>query len=171
MKTSIKIKLTSQESRELRRQKAPHREVIRAQIILLLSRRESFAATSRRIGVARRIVYKWANRFLIERMAGLKDRCRSGRPARFSPDRVDVPDQAGVRTSGRHRAPARDAALQPGTAALVARIAGVSRIQCGAEVRQWGGVQSVPSVKGISTPGDLLDRWWSYRRFWPRDRR
>lgn len=97
-RTSIKITLTPQESRELRlvvrRQTAPHREVVRAQMILLLASGESYAATSRKVGKARRIVYKWAKRFLVARLAGLKDKPRPGRPARFSPDRVDVPDQA-----------------------------------------------------------------------------
>ncbi len=100
MNTSIKIVLTPQESRELRltvrRQKAPHCEVVRAQMILLLVSGESFAATSRKVGKARRIVYKWAKRFLVARLAGLKDKPRSGRPARFPPDRGDVPDQARV---------------------------------------------------------------------------
>jgi hypothetical protein len=99
-KTSIKITLTPQESCELRlvvrRQRAQHREVVRAQMILLLASGESFAATSQKVGKARRIVYKWAKRFLVARIAGLKDKPRSGRPARFSPDRVDVADQARV---------------------------------------------------------------------------
>ena len=89
MKTSYSIKPTPQESRELRlivrRQKAPHRKVVRARIILLLSRGESFSETARKAGVARRIAYKWAKRFLDERMEGLEDQPRSGRPARFSP--------------------------------------------------------------------------------------
>lgn len=101
MKTSIKITLTPQEDRELRlrvrRHKAAHCDVERAQIILLLAKGESFSATSRKVGKARRIVYKWAKRFLVERIAGLKDRPRSGRPARFSPDRVDVRDEARLR--------------------------------------------------------------------------
>jgi len=98
--TSIEIRLTPQENRELRlvvrRQNAPYREVVRAQMILLLAGGESFCATSRKVGKARRIVYKWAKRFLIARIAGLKDKPRSGRPARFSPDRADVPDQTRV---------------------------------------------------------------------------
>jgi hypothetical protein len=101
MKTSIVIKLTRQERRELRlivrRQKAPYCDVVRAHMILLLSKGESFSEVSRRVGKARRIVYKWANRFLEKRMAGLQDLPRSGRPARFSPDRGDVSGEAGVR--------------------------------------------------------------------------
>ena len=97
MKTSITIKLTPQESRELRlvvrRQKAPHREVVRAQLILMLASGESFTATSRKVGLTRRNTHKWAKRFVANRIAGLKDKPRSGRPARFSPDRVDVSDE------------------------------------------------------------------------------
>ena len=100
MKTSIKIKLTPQEDRELRlvvrRQKAPYREVVRAQMILLLAKGTNFSETSRKVGKARRIVYKWAKRFLDKRIAGLKDKPRSGRPARFSPDRVDVSNEASM---------------------------------------------------------------------------
>lgn len=99
-KTSIKITLTPQESRELRlvvrRHKAAQREVVRAQIILMLAGGESFCSTSRKVGKARRIVYKWAKRFIVGRIAGLKDKPRPGRPARFSPGCVDLPDQAGL---------------------------------------------------------------------------
>ncbi len=101
-KTSISIKLTPQEDRELRlivrRQKAPYREVVRASIILYLSKGVSPTNTAREVGVARRIVYKWAKRLLGERMGGLKDRPRLGRPARFSPDRGNISDAAGLRT-------------------------------------------------------------------------
>lgn len=94
MVTCIKIKLNKQEDRELRlivkRQKAEHREVVRAKIILLLSKGINFSKVTRQVGIARRIVYKWASRFLIERMAGLKDKPRSGRPASFSPDRGNI---------------------------------------------------------------------------------
>ena len=96
MNTSIQIKRTPQEHRELRlvvrRQKVPHREVVRAQMILLLASGENFSATARKVGNARRIVYKWARRFIAARAAGLKDKPRSGRPARFPPDRADVSD-------------------------------------------------------------------------------
>ncbi len=100
--TSFEIRLSRIERRELRRMarglKTPHREVVRAQMILRLARGESFSKVSRTVGVARRIVYKWARRFLEERLAGLTDRPRSGRPVRFSPDRVDVLGEVGLRT-------------------------------------------------------------------------
>ena len=89
MKTSISIKLSPQEDRELRlivrRQRAPYQEVVRASLILYLSKGESFSETARKVGVARRIVYKWAKRFLDKGMEGLKDLPRSGRLPRFSP--------------------------------------------------------------------------------------
>ena len=104
MRSSLEIKLTPQERHELRlivrRHKAPHREVVRAQIILQLAKGVTFSETSRTVGVARRIVHKWAKRFFDKRMEGLKDRPRIGRPARFSPDRGNVSDQAGLRTAG-----------------------------------------------------------------------
>jgi len=104
VKTAFKIRLTQQENRELRlvvrREKAPYRKVIRARMILLLSRDECFCKVSRVVGVARRIVYKWAKRFIVMRIAGLKDKPRSGRPARFSPDRIDLFGEASMRTSG-----------------------------------------------------------------------
>jgi hypothetical protein len=100
-KTAISIKLTPQEDRELRlivrRQKAPYQEVVRASIILYLSKGVNPTDTARKVGVARRIVYKWAKRFLDKRMEGLKDRPRSGRPALFSPDRGGLHNEAGLR--------------------------------------------------------------------------
>ena len=88
-KTSIVIELTEEERRELERvsrsQRLPHGSVVRASLILLLASRESVSAVSTKVGLARRIVMKWADRFLRERTRGLEDAPRSGRPARFPP--------------------------------------------------------------------------------------
>ena len=104
MKTSVRIMLTAQEDRQLRlevrRQKEPYAEVVRAQMILLLAKGKSFSQVAREVGRARRIVHMWARRFLQRRIAGLKDLPRSGRPARFSPDRGDISDKAGLRAAG-----------------------------------------------------------------------
>ena len=93
MRTSVKIKLTAREDWELRllvrRQKAAYAKVVRARIILLLARDKSFSQVARQVGRSRRIVHMWAKRFLQRRIAGLEDLPRSGRPARFSPDRGD----------------------------------------------------------------------------------
>ncbi len=103
MQTNIKIRLTPQEDRLLRllvrRQKAPYREIVRAKIILLLARGESFSEVARVVGIARRIVYKWANRFGERGLEGLKDLPRSGRPAVFSPDHHCIPGEVGLRAT------------------------------------------------------------------------
>lgn len=108
MRTSVEIKLTAQEDRELRllvrRQKAPYAKVVRARMILLLTKGKSFSQVAREVGRARRIVHMWVKRFMQRRIAGLEDLPRSGRPARFSPDRGDVFDKAGLRTARGGRA-------------------------------------------------------------------
>jgi hypothetical protein len=77
----------------------PHRDVVRAQTILLLADGVSQSEVSRRVGLRRRIVRKWAERFIDRGLVGLEDAPRSGRPPRFSPDRSDTPGQAGVRAA------------------------------------------------------------------------
>ena len=72
---------------------------VRAQTILLLADGVSQAEVSRRVGLRRRIVRKWAERFVDRGLLGLEDSPRSGRPPRFSPDRGDTPGQAGVRVA------------------------------------------------------------------------
>jgi hypothetical protein len=90
-KTPIKIELASNE-REILEQVArsfamPHRDVVRAQVILALAKGMTVSAVGRQVGLARRIVCKWAHRFIRKRLRGLDDAPRSGRPPRFSPDR------------------------------------------------------------------------------------
>ena len=77
----------------------PYRDVIRARTILLLADGVSQVETARRVGLRRRIVRKWAERFVERGLRGLDDAPRSGRPPRFSPDRRDEPGQAGVRAA------------------------------------------------------------------------
>jgi CRP-like cAMP-binding protein len=72
----------------------PYRDVIRARTILLLADGVSQAEVARRVGLRRRIVRKWAERFVDRGLLGLNDAPRSGRPPRFSPDRGDTPGQA-----------------------------------------------------------------------------
>lgn len=76
-----------------------YRDVIRARTILMLADGVSQAEVSRRVGMRRRIVRKWAERFVDEGLRGLNDAPRSGRPPRFSPDGGDTSGQAGVRTA------------------------------------------------------------------------
>lgn len=97
-KTPIKIELASDE-REILEQvarsfAAPHRDVVRAQTILLLAKGMSVSSVGRQVGLARRIVCKWGDRFIRRRLRGLDDAPRSGRPPRFSPDRRDASGEA-----------------------------------------------------------------------------
>jgi transposase len=62
-----------------------HRSVIRAKLVLLLAEGHTLSEVGRRVGLARRIVRKWACRFVRKRLTGLEDAPRSGRPARFCP--------------------------------------------------------------------------------------
>lgn len=99
-KTPIKIELTSDEREILeqigRSHAMPHRDVVRAQTILLLATGMSVSAVGRQVGRARRIVCKWAHRFIRKRLRGLDDAPRSGRPPRFSPDRRNALGEARV---------------------------------------------------------------------------
>lgn len=100
-KTPIQIVLTSDERCVLqqvaRSLSSPHRDVVRAQVVLGVAEGVSLSELSRRVGLARRIVRKWAERFLRKRLLGLNDAPRSGRPPRFSPCGDDGPGQAGLR--------------------------------------------------------------------------
>ena len=88
-KTKLRIVLTPEEQSELERTArsfaVPHRAVVRAKLILLLAAGCTLSKVGREVGLQRRIVRKWAHRFLEKRLRGLEDDPRSGRPARFSP--------------------------------------------------------------------------------------
>jgi len=99
-RTPIRIDLASDERAILeevaRSLTMAHRDVIRAQTILLLADGLSVSAVGRTVGRARRIVCKWADRFVRKRLRGLDDAPRSGRPPRCSPDRRHAPGEARV---------------------------------------------------------------------------
>ncbi len=72
-----------------RKYTSPYREVIRARIVLHAAeglRNDQIAA---RLDTPRQIVSKWRKRFFEQRLAGLEERERRGRPARFPPRRGD----------------------------------------------------------------------------------
>ena len=64
-----------------------YRDVVRAKIILYASQNLSNKAIAARLDLPRQIVSKWRKRFYRKRLAGLQEQPRSGRPARFSPQR------------------------------------------------------------------------------------
>lgn len=69
----------------VRRRTAQQRMVVRARIVLAAADGEENAAIAERLEVALNTVIKWRKRFFEERMAGLVDRKRSGRPRAFPP--------------------------------------------------------------------------------------
>jgi len=70
-----------------RKYTSPYRDVIRAKIILLAAEGLGNDDIAARIDVPRQIVSKWRKRFFLERLPGLDEEPRGGRPARFSPQR------------------------------------------------------------------------------------
>ena len=62
-----------------------YRDVIRAKIVLLASEGMANDAIAARLDTPRQIVSKWRRRFHLQRLAGLEEHPRGGRPARFSP--------------------------------------------------------------------------------------
>jgi transposase len=61
--------------------------VVRAKIVLYAAQGLDNDQIAARLDTPRQIVSKWRKRFFEERLAGLEDRPRRGRPARFSPQR------------------------------------------------------------------------------------
>jgi hypothetical protein len=59
--------------------------VDRGRIVLLLADGLPVREVARRVGVQRRIVRKWGERFLAQRLDGLADLPRAGRPPAFPP--------------------------------------------------------------------------------------
>ena len=90
-RSPYRIRLNKRERAALeamaRKYTSPYREVIRARIVLYAAeglRNDQIAA---RLDTPRQIVSKWRKRFFEQRLAGLEERERRGRPTRFSPQR------------------------------------------------------------------------------------
>ncbi len=88
-KSPYHILLSPEEAREVSRRAAkytlPYFEVIRAKIILLAAqglRNDEIAA---QLNTRREVVSMWRKRFFEQRLAGLEERPRPGRPRRFPP--------------------------------------------------------------------------------------
>ena len=60
----------------------------RARAVLLAAGGQSIAAVARQVARDRKWVRHWIGRFAEERLAGLRDAPRSGRPPKFSPGRA-----------------------------------------------------------------------------------
>ena len=90
-KSPFVISLSEEEQSELvrrsRQYTSPYRDVIRAKIVLLASLGLDNDVIAARLDTPRQIVSKWRQRFYAERLPGLEEQPRGGRPARFSPQR------------------------------------------------------------------------------------
>jgi len=85
--TKIKIKLSAEEEKTLKKQskglKRAHSIVVRSLIILYMYIGMSISDVSRKLGVNRVTVRKWAIRYAEHGIKGLEDEKRTGRPCVF----------------------------------------------------------------------------------------
>jgi len=80
----------SREERQILEQRSrhytlPYRDVVRAKIVLRAALGLENKAIGERLDLPRPVVSKWRKRFCRERLAGLEERPRRGRPSGFSP--------------------------------------------------------------------------------------
>src|SRR5947209_18822906 len=66
--------------RQARRYTLPYRDVMRAKVVLLAAQGYGNDEIAARLDSRREIVSKWRKRFFEERLAGLEERPRHGRP-------------------------------------------------------------------------------------------
>lgn len=71
--------------RMARKYTSPYRDVIRAKIVLMAAEGLKNKEIAQRLDLPRQIVSKWRKRFFKERLVGLEERPRRGRPPAFSP--------------------------------------------------------------------------------------
>lgn len=87
-RSRFQVRLRASERRALTRaarsQAVPHRQVVRARIVLDAAAGLPNALIARRVGVTPNTVRKWRRRFCTEGYAGLRDRPRPGRPRGFA---------------------------------------------------------------------------------------
>jgi transposase len=83
------IDLTGEERLALearaRKYTLPYRDVVRARIVLLAAQGLRNDEIARRLDTRREVVSLWRKRFFEQRLAGLEELPRQGRPAIFSP--------------------------------------------------------------------------------------
>ena len=83
------IELTGEERLALearaRKYTLPYRDVVRARIVLLAAQGLRNDEIARRLDTRREVVSLWRKRFFEQRLAGLEELPRQGRPAIFSP--------------------------------------------------------------------------------------
>ena len=99
-KSPYRIELSEQEraviERRARSSNAPYRQVMRARIVLYLAAGLDNSLIAARLDVSRSFVSELRKRFFRERLKALEEHSRSGRPARFPPQRGGVGQSGGV---------------------------------------------------------------------------
>ena len=84
-----KVFLAVDEKKQLqriaRKYTSPYCDVMRAKIVLLASEGLSNKQIGERLDLPRQIVSKWRKRFFDQRLAGLQEKPRRGRPGAFPP--------------------------------------------------------------------------------------
>ena len=126
----FEIVLTAKERRELERRArcytSPYAQVVRARIVLLATQGLANVEIAARCDTSPQVVHRWRKRFYEQRLKGLRDRPRSGRPRVFSPLGQRGDQSVGVRAAGHHRGAAVALELRRvGTRADRARRGGV----------------------------------------------
>ena len=110
-KSPFEIVLSGEERVELERRVAcytlPFKVVQRAKMILYAADGLSNAEIARRLETAAEVVGRWRKRFFEQRLAGLDDRQRAGRPRRFPPGAGRRGESVGLRAAGDAWAAAR----------------------------------------------------------------
>jgi len=88
-KSPFRIDLSAHETTELNRRAAkytlPYFEVVRAKMILMAATGIDNDEIAARLDTRREVVSQWRKRFFKERLAGLEERARPGRPRVFPP--------------------------------------------------------------------------------------
>ncbi|MEO7853923.1 MAG: helix-turn-helix domain-containing protein [Rubrivivax sp.] len=88
-KSPFLIELSVQEAEELRRRAnkytLPYFEVVRAKMVLMAADGMGNDEIAARLDTGREVVSQWRKRFFKERLAGLEERARPGRPRVFPP--------------------------------------------------------------------------------------
>src|SRR5688500_355984 len=104
------IVLSAEERGELERRAAcyslPHTVVQRATLVLYAAEGLSNVEIAARLDSVPEVIGRWRSRFARERLGGLEDRARSGRPRRFSPATGGAGEGDRVRAAARGGRPA-----------------------------------------------------------------
>jgi transposase-like protein len=103
-RSAFVIELSGEERAELERRVAcytlPHKVVVRAKMILYAAEGQTNTEIARRLETAADVVGRWRRRFFEQRLAGLEDRERAGRPRRFPPGASRRGESARLRAAG-----------------------------------------------------------------------